>query len=140
MSLLNCFLKQAQLKIPEICFYKDTGLALPLVVDGVCGCCSASHKLLTWHLPLLAGLGEGSACGQGAVSRGGSRVKQTTGKRKHVFPAWDRAGAHLRCFQTLCSLPSGSFFPSQAIKSLFKKLSSDPEKKHFLLWKSPQWF
>lgn len=70
MSLLNCFLKQAQLKIPEICFHKDTGLALPLVVRGVCGCCSASHKLLTWHLPLLAGLGEGSVCGQGAASRG----------------------------------------------------------------------
>lgn len=57
-----------------------------------------------------------------------------------MFPAWDRAGAHLHCFQTLCSLPLGSFFPSQAIKSLFKKLSSDPEKKHFLLWKSPQWY
>lgn len=70
MSLLNCFLKQAQLKIPEICFHKDTGLALPLVVHGVCGCCSASHKLLTWHLPLLAGLAEGSACGLGAASRG----------------------------------------------------------------------
>lgn len=70
MSLLNCFLKQAWLKIPEICFYEDTGLALPLVVRGVCGCCSASHKLLTWHLPLLAGLGEGLVCGQGAVSSG----------------------------------------------------------------------
>lgn len=64
------FLKQAQLKVPEIGFCKDAGLALPLVVGGVCGCCSARHKLLTWHLPLLAGLGEGSACGQGAGSRG----------------------------------------------------------------------
>lgn len=128
MSLLNCFLKQAQLKIPEICFYKDGGLALPLVVCGVCGCCSASHKLLTWHLHLLAGLGEGSACGWGAVSRG-SRAKQTTGKRKHVFPAWDRAGAHLHCFQTLCSLfPSGHFSLHKQSNHFFKNSAATQKR------------
>lgn len=93
----------------ESCFCKDTGLALPPVY------LRRAWMLLLRPTSRQPGTffswqgSEGGRQAAGGLQAGGSGVKQTTGKRKHVFPAWDRAGAHLHCFQTLRSLPLGSF-------------------------------
>lgn len=93
----------------ESCFCKDTGACF---APGVSAACMDAALHPTSRQPGTFFSWQGSEGGRraaGGLQAGGSGVKQTTGKRKHVFPAWDRAGAHLHCFQTLRSLPLGSF-------------------------------
>lgn len=130
-SWLRCFLKRAQLKIPE-------GFLRP----GACawGPAVSCPAPATVCLHRAGGGSLRSRKAAGGELEPGSRAecgKANRREEKTRVPCLGRSGARLHHFQMLCSLPLGSFSLRKQSNHFSKKLSSDPEKKHFLLWKSP---
>lgn len=99
---LRCFLKRAQLKIPE-------GFLRP----GACVWGPAASSPAP--APVCTVLG-GGPCRAGkqpaeswSLAAGQSVAKQTAEKRKHVFPAWDGAGLVFTTSKCCALFPLGSF-------------------------------